>query len=138
MLVFFQFSTLFGMMFTGPLLASGFVLLSMQMMGVALGLWAIYVMKVGNFNIIPEPVKNGELRENGPYKLIRHPMYTSILLFAFPEILHYSTWWRWFLMFLLIISLILKLKYEESRLLQEYSGYAAYKRKTKRLIPFLY
>jgi len=136
--VFFQFSTLFGMMFTGPLFASGFVLLGIQVFGIFLGLWAIYVMRIGNFNITPEPVKNGELRVIGPYQLIRHPMYTSILLFALPELVNYFNWWRFLLFLLLIISLIVKLSYEESRLLIEFPGYTDYRRKTKRLIPYIF
>ncbi len=138
LLVFFQFSTLFGMMFTGPIFVNGFVLISIQVLAIFLGLWAIYVMRIGNFNIVPEPVENGVLRESGPYQLIRHPMYTSILLFAIPELIYYFTWWRFLLFILLLISLIAKLTYEESRLLQEYSGYGDYRKKTKRLIPFVF
>jgi protein-S-isoprenylcysteine O-methyltransferase Ste14 len=136
--VLFQFSSLFGMMFTGPLFASGFVLFSVQIFGVFLGIWAVYVMKIGNFNIIPEPVLDCELRVNGPYRLIRHPMYTSILLFALPELVDYFNWWRLLLFILLITSLIVKLTYEETRLIKEYSGYADYKKKTKRLVPYIF
>lgn len=137
-LVFLQFSTLFGIMFTGPLFASGFVLLGVQVCGVFLGLWSVYIMKIGNFKIIPIPVEKAVLRMEGPYKLIRHPMYISIILFALPELLNYFTYCRLWIFIFLVISLLVKLKYEEEKLLEKFPEYLAYMQKSKRLIPFLY
>jgi len=137
-LVFFQFSTLLGIMFTGPLFASGFVLLAVQILGVVLGIWAIFVMRIGNFNIIPIPVENGVLRENGPYKIIRHPMYTSILLFALPELINYFTYARLIVFVILLISLIVKLGFEEEKLKEKFVKYPSYMERTKRLIPCIY
>lgn len=95
-------------------------------------------MKIGNFNIIPEPVKNGELRIIGPYNLIRHPMYTSLILFTLPELINYFTYFRLMVFVLLVISLILKISYEEMRLLESFDEYAKYKARTKKLIPFVF
>lgn len=138
LLVFFQFSTLFGIMFTGPLFANGFVLFTIQIIGIVLGVWAILVMRLGNFNIIPIPVENGVLRETGPYKVIRHPMYSSILLFVLPELVNYFTYVRLGLFSFLLISLFIKLSFEEKRLIEKHSNYPDYMQKTKRLIPCVY
>lgn len=137
-LVVFQFSALFGIMFTGPLFASGFVLSGVQIIGVLLGLWSVYVMKIGNFRIIPIPVENGVLRVEGPYKLIRHPMYTSIILFTLPELLNHFTYGRLLIFSFLVICLIFKLTYEENKLKEKFPEYSDHMKRSKRLFPFLY
>lgn len=138
LLVFFQFSTLGAIIFTGPILASGLVLSGIQILGIFLGLWSIYVMRIGNFNIIPEPLENGVLRVNGPYKVIRHPMYSSIILFALPALINHFTYWRLLIMILLLVSLYFKLTYEENRLIESFNHYKEYMKRTNRIIPFVY
>lgn len=138
LLVVFQFATLFGIMFTGPLFASGFVLLGLQIIGVILGIWSVLVMKIGNFNIIPVPVSNAELRIKGPYKYIRHPMYSSLLLFALAELINFFTFFRLIVFIFLIWSLLIKLNFEEKMLVLQFSDYEKYRSNSKRLIPFIY
>lgn len=137
-LVFLQFSSLFIVIFSAPVLANHRVLLLVQFFGVFLGLWAIWVMRIGNFNITPTPVENGELRKSGPYYLIRHPMYTSIILFTLPELINSYSLWRLFVVLILYFTLIFKIQFEEKNLIQQYPNYKDYKRETKRIIPFIY
>lgn len=138
LLVTLQFSSLFTVMFSAPVLANHWTLLLVQFIGVFLGLWAVWEMRIGNFNITPTPVKNGELRTSGPYAFIRHPMYTSIILFTLPELVNSFSIWRIFLLLLLYTTLLLKINYEEKNLLQQFSNYKDYRKDTKRIIPFLY
>src|SRR5690606_17426054 len=49
------------------------------MLGVLLGLWALSSNRLGNFNIRPAPRAGGTLVQQGPYRWIRHPMYTSVI-----------------------------------------------------------
>ena len=49
-----------------------------------LGVWTLAWNRPGNFNIRPEPKAGGQLVTGGPYRLMRHPMYTAVLLFAVP------------------------------------------------------
>lgn len=137
-LVFLQFSSLFFLMFSASVFASHWGLLLVQLSGVILGVWAIWVMRIGNFNISPTPVERGELRESGPYASIRHPMYTSIILFTLPELVNYYNLWRILTLLVLYVTLLLKINFEERNLLQQFSDYKDYKIKTKKLIPFLY
>lgn len=48
--------------------------------GLALGLWAVTADRPGNFNIRPVPRAGGQLIDRGPYRWIRHPMYSALLL----------------------------------------------------------
>jgi protein-S-isoprenylcysteine O-methyltransferase Ste14 len=125
-------------MFSAPLFADNWLWLSIQAFGVFLGLWAIYVMKIGNFNVIPVPKEHGVLRIKGPYRLIRHPMYTSILLFALPELVCYFSYTRFIVFTLLQMTLLLKLNYEEKLLIQKFPEYKNYMKKSKRIIPFIF
>jgi protein-S-isoprenylcysteine O-methyltransferase Ste14 len=48
--------------------------------GGGLGLWALRANRPGNFHIRPTPHPQGRLVRHGPYRWLRHPMYTAVLL----------------------------------------------------------
>lgn len=50
--------------------------------GCALGLWALWANRPGNFHVRPLPKDGAELVLHGPYRWIRHPMYGALLLAA--------------------------------------------------------
>jgi protein-S-isoprenylcysteine O-methyltransferase Ste14 len=56
-------------------------LLIIELSGLITGFWSVFAMKIRNFNISPEVKTGGKMTSRGPYKIIRHPMYLSILLF---------------------------------------------------------
>lgn len=103
-----------------------------------LALWAMMVMKFGNFNIVPTPVEQGILVINGPYKVIRHPMYTSIYIFVFALLAGQFDYIKLVTSLMLVAGLIVKMFYEEDLLCQHYAGYKGYMLKTKRVIPFVW
>ncbi|MDQ3261228.1 MAG: hypothetical protein M3Q00_10690, partial [Pseudomonadota bacterium] len=47
---------------------------------IALGIYTLLYNRLGNFNIRPEPKASGRLITSGPYRLIRHPMYSALTL----------------------------------------------------------
>jgi len=137
-LVFIQFFCLLFLLIQGEILAKGF-LLAFQIFGIVLGIWAIWVMKIGNFNIQPELKKNAVLVNSGPYKIIRNPMYTGLILF-FGSGLATSFYILNFLIFLLLVLvLLLKINREEKYLTLRFGeDYLAYKNRTNRLFPYLF
>ena len=138
LLVFFQFSSLFLLMFSDALLAHHYLLLFLQVIAAVLGLWAVYVMQIGNFNITPTPVKNAVFKSSGPYEIIRHPMYTSLLLFTLPELIDAFSYWRLLFFIILSITLVLKMKYEERNLMLQFQEYKEYRTRTYHIIPYVY
>jgi protein-S-isoprenylcysteine O-methyltransferase Ste14 len=79
-----------------------------------------------------------ELIERGPYRIVRHPIYTGMLgMFAGTAIV--IGYLGGFLGLLLAFaSFWLKLKREEDLMLKQFPNkYAAYQLRVKRIIPFL-
>jgi protein-S-isoprenylcysteine O-methyltransferase Ste14 len=103
-----------------------------------LAFWAIVVMRLGNFNVVPTPVENGVLVSRGPYKVIRHPMYTSIFIFAAALLAGQFDYIKLIISLALVAGLVVKMIYEENLLCDHFPGYKAYMKKTKRVIPFLW
>lgn len=105
---------------------------------IALGLWAIIAMRKSRFNVMPEPLHNALLITSGPYRLLRHPMYTAVILFAIGVSTMDYTLYRAIATLLLIVVLIIKLNREEKMLLKKFSEYENYKSSTYKLIPYIY
>lgn len=110
---------------------------SLMFLGVILGLWAIIIMRL-NVNVFPDIRKSQKLFINGPYKYIRHPMYLAILMTTFAWVLNRSNLISVILWLILFFDLIIKINYEESKLIKHFPEYKDYKKKVKTLIPFIW
>lgn len=138
MLTGLQLSSLFWLLMTGPRIASDYGGLLVESAGLFLGLLAIFQMGIGNFNITPRIKKDGVLVSNGIYSVIRHPMYLAQLVLLAPLVIEHFSYVRLLVWLLLLAVLLLKINFEEKRLLAHFEGYLAYAGKTKKLIPFLF
>lgn len=103
-----------------------------------LGFWTLVYNHPGNFNIRPEPKAGGRLITGGPYRHVRHPMYTAVLLFGMAEVLAYGDAFKLVALALLILVLWKKSSVEEVALREKFPEYAAYAVGTKRFIPLLW
>lgn len=104
----------------------------------ALGLWALSANRPGNFNIRPEPKADGQLVQTGPYRWIRHPMYTALLLFSLGCAGFVATLPAAGLSLLLLAVLWVKARLEERLLCQRHSAYRDYMARSRRFLPFLF
>jgi len=123
---------------TGPLLPGNKLLLAVELLGIALGIWAVVTMGIGNFNVTPDPLKSSRLVTQGPYRFIRHPMYLALLLVTLPLVTTKFSLLRLAIWLALLIDLVVKLNYEEGMLTAQLEGYRDYKQQSYRLIPFIY
>lgn len=137
-LVTIQFSAIALMAATGPWLANTWYLLLIELLGVALGVYAIIVMRIGNFNVRPIVKESGQLVTHGPYRHIRHPMYTSIILTLTPLLIEYFSWFRLGVMLVLLVNLIIKQLFEEGLLKNHFAGYEDYMKRSHRMLPFIF
>jgi protein-S-isoprenylcysteine O-methyltransferase Ste14 len=86
----------------------------------------------------PKPPAVSELKESGPYALVRHPIYGGILLMSVAWSLPLSPW-------VLIptgalaTALVLKSRLEERWLIDRHPAYAGYRaRVRRRFVPYLW
>lgn len=87
---------------------------------------------------LPHPRADAQLAEHGAYRFVRHPIYGGLILGAL-GLAVITPWAGTFLAAgLLAIVLDLKRRREEVWLASRYPAYAAYRVRTKALIPFLY
>jgi len=133
-----QFSSLLFLFFTSsqplPFYSLGFIVA-----GVMLGFWAIMVMRVSKLRVQPEVHDQSILVINGPYKWIRHPMYSSLILFTFGLFLSSVSWWRLVLLLIFIDNLRLKINYEEALLVKHFQKkYIHYQQVTSKVIPLIW
>jgi protein-S-isoprenylcysteine O-methyltransferase Ste14 len=136
--VLIQFACLALIFLTGPIFPRKLVLLLVELLGIGLGVWAVLAMGIGNFNITPDPLQSSRLITRGPYLWVRHPMYLALLVTTLPLIVAEFSVWRLVLWVVLLIDLVLKLNYEERLLDDSLTGYAEYRKSSRRLIPFIY
>ena len=86
----------------------------------------------------PEPLSDAGLRRQGAYRLMRHPIYTGVILASFG----WSLWWL--SMAGVINALVLaiffdrKAAHEEIWLREKYQDYDDYARRVKKFIPGVY
>ena len=120
-----------------PLTPQTWSLPALALLGCAagLGVWALAHNRPGNFNIRPEPKASGRLVTGGPYRYMRNPMYSAVLLFAAAEVVAYGDMWKIACWFLLALVLLAKALLEERDLRAHFPGYAEYARRVRRFIP---
>lgn len=116
-------------------MADGFTLQCIEFLGIALAVWALVTMNKSKLNIAPQPRKNARLVTSGPYAIIRHPMYASIILAITPLIISHWDINRFAFLMFLYVNLILKLLFEESLLRSCFDGYEEYMKRSWRVIP---
>ncbi len=137
-LVFAQFFLLALMVLYSENIFSSWSGMSILLAGIVFGLWTIMHNRLGNFNIRPEIKEGCHLITTGPYRFVRHPMYTSVLLIAFALAIATPIYLEWSSFMLLIFVLALKAVREEWLWCEGSEVYKVYMEKTKRFIPFIY
>ena len=79
-----------------------------------------------------------ELVERGPYRFVRHPIYTGILTMVFATALALGHLAGFAATLLIFASFWIKLRDEEKLMLQQFPArYTDYQRRAKRIIPFV-
>jgi protein-S-isoprenylcysteine O-methyltransferase Ste14 len=105
--------------------------------GLAFSIWAR--INIGHNWGGPMSQKNDtELVTSGPYRLVRHPIYSGILVAGVGTALALN--WSWLIVVVLAgVYFVYSAVAEEHNLTEQFpDAYPAYKRSTKMLVPFIF
>lgn len=141
-LVFFQFLFL-GLLFwpAGDSAAfEGAWILSALLFHLALILllWITMHNRIGNYNIIPEIKEGASLIKTGPYRFVRHPMYSAVILIAVAVFIYWYHPYKIVLLLGLVLTLFTKATKEEKLWSEKMIGYRKYKKTTGMFFPCLF
>lgn len=91
-----------------------------------------------NLSILPYPTEGATLVEDGPYGLVRHPIYSGIVIGS----VGLALLWQGLLTLLWAAVLFAffdaKSRFEERSLLARFPEYASYRQHVRKLVPFVY
>ncbi len=105
-------------------------------LGLAVALWSRWML-AGNWSSDVRFKEGHQLVRTGPYRFVRHPIYTGILLMCAAPAIQFGRLHCWLGFVLIVAGLWIKLKQEESLMLQHFPEYADYRREVKALVPFV-
>jgi protein-S-isoprenylcysteine O-methyltransferase Ste14 len=91
-----------------------------------------------NLTAVPHPKDQSTLIETGPYQFVRHPMYSGAIVFALGWALWVHSWLTLGYVMVLFVFFDIKSRREEQWLRAKFTGYAAYQKRVRKLIPFVY
>ena len=117
-----------------PVVAAGSTALTWA--GIGLLVWAIAVFGRG-VTPSPLPSQKAQLRTRGPYRWIRHPMYTGVIMLMTGAMLDRRSWLAAILWVILVGFLVAKARWEEQRLVETYPDYAEYRETVSAFVPTL-
>lgn len=105
--------------------------------GSVLALWSARLLGAG-MTASPVPAPHAELVESGPYRVVRHPIYTGVWLIMLGAAVSFESWPAALAATLLAVYLWLKAGYEERLLRMRFAGYRSYRERVPwRLVPYV-
>ncbi|MCP4218900.1 MAG: isoprenylcysteine carboxylmethyltransferase family protein, partial [bacterium] len=106
-------------------------------LGICLRLWAVTTLGAYYSHIVRE-VKDHKIIDSGPYKYIRHPAYTGMMVAHFGILLFFFNLVTLLIFFLAFLPAIFLRIFVEEKTLFGIEGYADYAENRKRLIPLIW
>jgi len=111
--------------------------ITLQALAVALMVWARVTFGRRSFHASAEPTAGG-LVMTGPYRYIRHPIYTAACLFGWGAVVAHWSELSAALGVSLIAGGVIRILCEERLLVRSYPEYITYSKTTKRMLPYVF
>lgn len=128
---------LLGLVLRGAFSSLQPVAIMLEISAVALLLWARLTFGKRSFHAAANPTAGG-LVTTGPYRFIRHPIYSAVCLFGWTGILMHWSLINVLLGVLLLAGAVGRMLCEERLLIEAYPEYREYALATKRMVPFIF
>jgi protein-S-isoprenylcysteine O-methyltransferase Ste14 len=115
----------------------GVVPVAVQLFAFGLMVWARMAFGRRSFHPAANPTKGG-LVTSGPYRHIRHPIYTAVICFTWAGVLSHLSPLSVLVGVCVAAGAGLRMYAEEVFLVERYPEYAEYAHRTKRMIPHVF
>ena len=126
-----------GLILSRKLLSPSPFVLAPQAAAVLLMLWARLTFGRRSFHATANPTEGG-LVTTGPYRFIRHPIYTGVCLFVIPAVVAHWSVVAVVCGILVLAAAFLRIFLEEKMLVVRYPEYRQYSAHTPRMLPLIF
>ena len=116
-----------------------FIGIAILLFGMALRFWSVFTLGA-SFRTTIETDKDQKVISSGPYRLLRHPSYSGLLLMCCGYGIALQNWLSLLAAVLLpLAALLYRIRIEEAALASSLgSEYSEYQKHTKKLIPWIW
>lgn len=123
-----------------PWIVLGLEIIGLVMVMIGYFLMARALITLGcNYQLGGSAPRSDKMVIDGPYKLVRHPMYTAALSISLGLACLIQSWIFFYVFCIYLVLIIPLISVEEDGLRKAYGEqYRAYRQKAKKLIPFIY
>ena len=126
-----------GLVVRGAFFSSQPAVIMAEVTAVALMVWARLTFGRRSFHAAANPTAGG-LVTTGPYRYIRHPIYTAVCLFGWAGVLAHWSLINVLLGALLLVGAVGRMLCEERLIIEAYPEYRDYARVTWRMVPYIF
>jgi protein-S-isoprenylcysteine O-methyltransferase Ste14 len=116
---------------TSPLVIAG------QIAAIAVLMWSRASFAKGAFAAGARP-RGSSLITTGPYRLVRHPIYSAAVLFFWATVSGHWTPLNAGIALAVTLTILVRIPLEERLLRAAFADYDDYARRTKRIVPFIW
>jgi protein-S-isoprenylcysteine O-methyltransferase Ste14 len=111
--------------------------IGLQVGAIVLLVWARLAFGWRSFHVAATPTQGG-LVTVGPYRYVRHPIYTAMCLFGWAGIIAHWSWRAGICGCILLLGGLVRMFCEERLVSARYPEYANYASRTWRMIPYVF
>jgi protein-S-isoprenylcysteine O-methyltransferase Ste14 len=126
-----------GLLVIRAVFSTSLFVITMQVVASLLLAWARATFGRRSFHAAANPTEGGLVR-SGPYRYIRHPIYTAVCVFAWAGIAGHWSWRACVCGVLVLVSALVRIFAEEILVAARYPEYAEYAANTWRMIPYVF
>ena len=122
---------------TGNLFSASPAVIGVQAGALLLFLWARLTFGWRSYHVVANPTEGG-LVTSGPYRYIRHPIYTAMSVLSAAGVVAHWSWASGLLGGLVVGCALLRIFSEEVLVTARYPEYRQYAAATRRMIPYVF
>ena len=128
---------LLGLLYLHSLFSPSWIVIAVQIAAALFFLWARLTFGRRSFHLAANPTEGG-LVMTGPYRYIRHPIYTALCWFTGAPVAAHLSWETGLCFALMFGCALLRIFCEERLVSVRYPEYADYAARTWRMVPYVF